>query len=371
MRTVRGWAGAMGFVGGVLSGVGLCLGAGAQVFVVGERSATADINTEFKPTHVEFEDKAMNELARRELIRGLIGEQGFAHRALPMGGEGLTLEANGGLKPGPEAYKKMVYEKGQSAGPGDRVAVTALEVKGDKLVIDLNGGPYLKHRFLRHVSIMGSEPAMNDGQVATGSRVTLVFEGGVPAVSAPEVKALLAPVVDFGAKRSEDAYAETLPAPVKEAIASHEVKVGMNRQMVLASMGAPESKIREEADGQRYEEWIYGHAPQTVKFVRFVGDRVSLVKVAPYGKAIDVHKEDELAGYLPPPPEKVIANADGVGTDQAPMAPTLLKAGEKAEQETGTTQRKVQIPVDAKPDGASAASSSTSGTKPISPWQLM
>ncbi len=358
-RLGREWAG----VSGVLGACVLVGGARAQVFVVGERSATADIKTDFEPTHVELEDKGMTELGRRELIRGLVGEQGFAHRALPMGA-GLTLQANGGLKPGAEEYKKMIYEKGSSAGPGDRVAVTALEVKGDRLIIDLNGGPYLKHRFLRHVSIMGAEPASSDGAVATGSRVTLVFEGGTPLVSAPEVKALLEPVIDFGAKKAEQAYADTLPGPVKSAIASHEVLVGMNHRMVLASLGAPESKVREEVEGKRYEEWIYGHVPQTVKFVRFSGDRVSLVKIAAMGKAIDVHNADELAGYLPPAPEKVIAEADGVSPDHVPTAPTLLKAGEKAEEEHGETQRRVIIPKDTPASSAGGAAPKPASAPP-------
>jgi hypothetical protein len=351
------------------------MGAGAQVFVVGERSATADIKTDFTPTHVELEDKGMTERGRRELLRDLVGEQGFAHRALPMGA-GLTLEANGQLKPGAEEYKKMIYEKGSSAGPGDRVAITALEVKGDRMVIDLNGGPYLKHRFLRHISINGADPASADGQVATGSRVTLLFEGGVPEVTAPEVKALLEPVIDFGAKRSEEAYADTLPAPVKSAIASHEVLVGMNHRMVLAALGAPENKVREEVDGKRYEEWIYGHVPQTIRFVRFSGDRVSQVKVAAMGKAMEVHNQDELAGYLPPAPERVIAMGDGetaLSPDHKATPPTLLKAGEKAEEANGTTERKVIIPAETKTDAGSTAPTAAPagpGTSPASPPQL-
>ncbi|ADW69240.1 hypothetical protein [Granulicella tundricola] len=316
----------------------------SEVFTVGERSATAGINTEFTPTHVEFDESALSERGRRELIRDLVGEQGFAHRVLPQAA-GLTLQANGNLKPGPEEYKKLIYEKGTSAGPGDRVAITALEFKGDRLVIDLNGGPYLKHRFLRHVSIMGADPAYLDGKEATGSRVVLVFEGGLPEVTAPEVKALLAPVVDFAAKKGELAYADTLPTPVKSAIASHEVLVGMNHRMVLAALGAPESKVREQNGEGRYEEWIYGHQPQTVKFVRFVGDRVSLVKIAEVGKPIAVHDQDELAGYLPPAPTREISLADRVGEGQKASAPTLLKPGEKT-LETGDTQRKVQVPVD-------------------------
>src|ERR1700722_3153989 len=220
----------------------------AQVFTVGEKSATADIATDFKPTHVELPSGKLTERGRRELIRNLEAEQGFAHRALPISA-GLTLQANGQLTPGPAEYKKLIYEKGQSAAPGDRVVVTSMEIKGDRIVIDFNGGPYAKHRFLRHVQFNDAPVAQDTGEIATGSRINLVFEGGIPEVSAPEVKALLEPVIDFGVKTSDQAYADTLPEPLKQAIASHEVLVGMTHRMVLASMGGPESKLRDQPNG--------------------------------------------------------------------------------------------------------------------------
>ena len=115
--------------------------------------------------------------------------------------------------------------------------VTALSFSADRIVVDLNGGPYAKHRFLSHISINDVPMAQQPAQAATGSRVTLVFEGGVPEISAPEVKALLEPVIDFGVKNSEVAYADTLPAPVKDAIAAHDVLVGMNHRMGAGRAG--------------------------------------------------------------------------------------------------------------------------------------
>ena len=356
MTQTRDWLG----LGAVLGVVFLCApGARAQVFTVGEKTATADINTDFRPTRVELPDRKMTERGRRELVRDLEAEQGFAHRVLPLAAT-VTLNANGTLSPGAESYKKLVYEKGQSAAVGDRVAVTALEFKGDRILIDLNGGPYAKHRFLRHIQVgvgpMETQPNLNDGETATGCRVTLVFEGGVPEVSAPEVKALLYPLVDFGVKTGQQAYADTLPEPVKQAVATHQVLVGMNRQMVLAALGAPESKVRESgADGERYEEWIYGHQPQTMRFVRFVGDRVSLVKIAAMGKPMEIHDQDEMAAYLPPAPMKTIH--DGDSRDEAAKAgpPSLKKPGEVLPDETSTTTQngKVQYPVEKTPDPAS------------------
>jgi len=343
LRAVVGLAGVLGFA----------LGAQAQVFTVGEKTATAAINTDFKPTNVELPDRPMTERARRELMRDLEAEQGFAHRVLPLGST-LTLQANGTMTPKDDAFKEAVYKKGQAAAPGDRVVITAMEVKGDRIVIDLNGGPYVKNRILRHiqVGVGGAMSAPSDLlDQATGCRVNLMFEGGTPEVSAPEVKALLQPIVDFGAKTSEVAYAETLPTPVKAAIESHEVLVGMNHRMVLAALGEPEHKLREGTGDNKYEEWIYGHQPQTVTFVRFEGDRVSQIKIAALGKPIEVHSADELDGYLPPKPTREIALGDADdATKQKAGPPTLQLPGEKlpVEGDGSAENHRVQFP-DEKP----------------------
>jgi hypothetical protein len=305
----------------------------------------------------------MTELGRRELIRNLEAEQGFAHRALPLGA-GLTLHANGPLGANPSEYRKMIFEKGQSAAAGDRVVVTALEIKGDRIVLDLNGGPYAKHRFLRHVSLNDAPVAADNGEQATGSRITLIFPGPVPQISAPEVKALLDPLIDFGVRTSEEAYADTLPPLLKDSIAAHEVLVGMNRRMVLAALGAPESKIRDQpsgdAKGGRYEEWIYGHVPQTVRFVRFVGDRVTVVEIAALGKPLEIRDKDEVGDLNPSMPTHEVAmgdqqaNGDGQKPQSAP--PTLRNPGEAA---PAGASNKVQFPTADKP-----AAPSTSSTAP-------
>jgi hypothetical protein len=321
----------------------------AQVFVVGEKSATADIATDFTPTKVELPEGKMTERGRRELIRNLEAEQGFAHRALPLGA-GLTLQANGHMSPAPAEYRKMIYEKGQSAAPGDRVIVTSLEIKADRIVLDFNGGPYAKHRFLSHVQINDAPVTQTPLATATGSRITLVFEGGVPEVSGPEVKALLEPLIDFGVKSSEQAYADTLPPVLKEAIAAHEVLVGMSHRMVLAALGAPENKMREQISGDpngaRYEEWIYGHVPQTIRFVRFVGDRVTVVEIAALGKPIEIHDKDEMGGFNEPAQTREVALGDQNqrGTEDKPAAAPSLRLPGEAAPEGGPG--KVQFPTD-------------------------
>jgi hypothetical protein len=330
----------------------------SQVFVVGEGTATADISTDFSPTHVSLPDTAMTERGRRELVRNLEAEQGFAHRALPVSAS-VMLRANGPISPGGADYRKLIYQKGEAAALGDRVIITSLEIKPDRIILDLNGGPYAKHRFLSHVQINDAPVTQTNGQQATGSRITLIFEGRVPEISAPEVKALLEPVIDFGVKTSEQAYADTLPAALKEAIAAHEVLVGMNHRMVLAALGSPENKVREQpsgdASGGRYEEWIYGHVPQTIRFVRFVGDRVTVVEIAALGKPIEIHDKDEMGGYNSTETREVAMGdkpKDGEGKTSSP--PTLLKPGEAVS--TGSSNNKVQFPDDNKGGASKPAS---------------
>ena len=341
---------------------------GAQVFVVGEKTATAEVKTDFTPTDLQLPKDRLNERDRRELVRMLEAEQGFAHRALPMGA-GVTLRANGPISPSPEQYRRMVYEKGESAAPGDRVIITAMNIGKDRIVFDLNGGPYAKHRFLSHIQLNDNPVVATNVDKPVGARVTLTFDGPVPDLSPPEVKALLAPVIDFGAKTGEQAYAETLPPFLKDAIASHDVLVGMNRRMVLAALGAPESKLRENAgedgSGAHYEEWIYGHVPQTVQFVRFQGDVVEQVKVAALGKPIVVHDRNEMQGYAPPGLTREIALGDrkpADGSAAAPSSPTLLQPGEAPDPAAVSNgQRKVQIPT-AKAPAASSAPNTGPGT---------
>ena len=329
----------------------------AQVFTVGMKTATADVTTEFHPTRVELPKEPLDEKGRQELIRNLESEQGFAHRELPLGA-GMQLVANGTLSPREDEYKKMLYEKGQSAAAGDRVQVTSLDFRPDRIVIDLNGGPYAKHRFLSHISI-NDMPLAQQGPAATGCRITLIFEGGVPQVTAAEVKALLDPVVDFRAKSSSEAYADTLPPKVREAVEAHEVLVGMSRRMVIAAMGEPKTKEREhasstDADSPIYEEWIYGDPPQPTQFVRFKNGRVARLEIAAIGKPIEVHDKNEMGEAAEPTLQaRTIVNGDvqatADGDQRANAAPTLRMPGEVLDPQAAPGMGKVKVPTDQQP----------------------
>ncbi len=308
-----------------------------DVFVVGRDTAIGNPLEGFHPTRIDIPTEPMDVPARRELTRMLLAEMGWAHQPLPLGAPGLVLHANGRLTvDGPDLQKRL-YEHGMSADRGDRIMVSDINILKDRIEIDVNGGPYLKHRFLRHISV-NNMPLAGDGQVGerpTGTRITLLFEGATPRLSAAELKALLEPVLDFGVKSNEQAYADTLPAPIKKAIDEHEILVGMNKRMVLAALGQPESKMRERAQdsktGEVFEEWVYGHTPQTIRFVRFRGDRVMLLKTAAMGKSIAVLDKDELAGYRDPSTIHTIALGDKEADDSG--APSLKSPGERTTDE--------------------------------------
>ncbi|MEK6396644.1 MAG: hypothetical protein V4734_01030 [Terriglobus sp.] len=315
-----------------------------DVFVVGPDTSVGDPLLGFKPTRVEYTQQPMDTAGRRELVRMFLMEQGFAHRALPLGAPGLELHANGRLTVDNDTLKKRMFKDGMSAAAGDRIMVTDIRVLPDRIDIDINGGPYLPHRFLRHISV-NNMPLAGDGimgEKPTGTRITLLFEGRTPRVSAAELKALLEPFLDFGLKNAEQAYADTLPDPIRKAITEHQVLVGMNRRMVLASLGQPDSKLRERAtdstSGEVFEEWIYGTTPKSIRFVRFRADRVVLMKLAALGKPIEVHDKDELAGYRDPALTREVSMGDaksGSAEEEAkPKAPSLKLPSERLPDQT-------------------------------------
>jgi hypothetical protein len=295
---------------------------------------------QIKPTTIDLPKDVLDPKARLELIRFLQADQGFAMRPFPRGHKGLTLVANGKLEPAGEAYLSMVTTEGLAAKPGDRLVITDVKIDHAKMIFQLNGGPDAKHRLLRHVEI-GAGPAMNpvvqDGepQDPLGARLTLSFQNHIPDLTGKQVEALLAPLISFEVKTPIQAFTDTLPPVLKEAILDHNVLVGMSTDMVLFAKGQPQNKIR-EMDGQMpFEEWIYGKPPSDVEFVRINGNRVIRVEIAQVGKPPVVFTKDVVEGMmrtdgtpLTPEEEKRTAKLGDVQRDpdkQAPASPPSLR----------------------------------------------
>jgi len=295
---------------------------------------------QIQPTHVELTKTQMSTRTRLELERVMQSEQGFAMRPFPRGHKGLTLVANGKLEPAGESYLNMVVSEGLCAKPGDRVVITDIRFDRNKIIFALNGGPDFKHRFLRHVEIGAdpnySNPVVPDENDPTGARLTLTFKDHVPELTGAEVKALLAPLISFDVKTPIQAFTDTLPPALKEAILNHQVWVGMSTDMVLFAKGQPLTKTR-EMDGQMpFEEWIYGKPPQDVDFVRINGNRVIRVEIAKVGEPIEVFTKDQVEGLMRSDGSPVVAAANtrtieegDVEKDpnrQAPDAPPSLRS---------------------------------------------
>lgn len=255
------------------------------------------------PTSVPLTKSELDARTRLELIRLLQSEQGFAMRPFPRGHKGLTLVANGKLEPAGEGYLNMVIANGTSAKPGDRVVITDVRIEKGKIIFALNGGPDLKHRFLRHVEIGGDPNYTNpvvqdDGQQATGARLTLDFGSHIPELTGAQVKALLAPLISFDVKTPIQAFTDTLPPALKQAILDHHVMVGMSTDMVLFAKGKPRAKSREMEGQTPFEEWIYGTPPDEVDFVRINGNRVIRLETAKVGEQPQIYTKDEVAGLM-------------------------------------------------------------------------
>jgi hypothetical protein len=318
------------------------------------------------PTHVDLPKAELDPKSRILLERDLQSDQGFANRPFPRGHKGLTLKANGKLEPAGISYLNTVISEGLSAKPGTRVVITDVKIDKSRIVLDFDGGPDAKHRFLRHIQISAG-PQMGDPDMdpslinaagdPAGSRITLVFSGYVPQLTTDQVKALLAPLISFDVKSRIQAYTDTLPTALKDAILGHKVLVGMNTDMVMFAKGQPNSKSR-EMDGQMpFEEWVYGTPPEEVDFVRINGNRVIRVEIAKDGQPLEIFTRDVVAPMLVSAgtPElaetktRTVKEGDvDVDPDKeaAPTPPSLRKPGETLPTDNDSTgvMRPVQFP---------------------------
>ncbi len=318
------------------------------------------------PTHVDLPKEPLDPRTRLMLIRSIQSEQGFAMRPFPRGHKGLTLVANGNLAPAGVSYLNMVVDNGLSAKPGQRLTITNIRVDRSKIILDLNGGPDAKHRFLRHIQIgvgpmddPDEDPSMLDqsGDPA-GARLTLAFPDSVPELTAQQVKALLAPLISFDVKTPVQAFTDTLPHALREAILNHDAWVGMSVDMLMFAKGQPRLKSHEMEGQMPVDIWMYGTPPDPVTFVRINGNRVIRVEIAKVGQPVEVFTKDQVTPLLMASGSPELASQSQVRVvgegdvkidpdKQAPAAPPTLRApGEKLPTDTQDTgvMRPVQMP---------------------------
>lgn len=272
---------------------------------------------------------------RLEMMHTFLDDLVYIRAAFPMGKTGLTLK-NGTLTPQGQDLQRQLALWGPAVKPGDLGRLSAIEVKRDRIRFEINGGPVRKKKWYQRVEVGmdgGTAPIAPSDASANprGTFVDLVFDRYVPDLNAEQLKELLKPVFDFDAKSPEEAYLDTVPPKVKEAIKNHQVLVGMDTQMVIYAKGRPPKKDREKDGDTEYEEWIYGQPPQDVEFVRFVGDEVVRVETMKVDgqKIVRTQKEIELA------PKPTVA-----AESRPANAPTLRRPGEELPSDSPDAPRR-------------------------------
>ncbi len=284
--------------------------------------------------HQRASSAEMTPQTRITLIRGLNAELVFIRRPFPLGQKGLTIK-DGKVSPSEEEVQRMIAGYGPAVKPGDRAHITGIKFKGNNVIVfEINGGPIRKRKWYEHIQISGggggmtpTDPTADDRANARGTFVALAFDKYVPDLTVEQVKDMLKPVFDFSAKSVEEAYIDTLPPKVKEAITKHQVLVGMNREMVTYALGRPPKKYRDRDGNTDYEEWIYGEPPANVQFVRFVGDEVVRLEIMKVDGEKVVRTEREVS---PQPTVAKQQNEPVELTNNPGKAPTLRRAGEPA-----------------------------------------
>lgn len=277
----------------------------------------------------------MSKQTRVDLVRAFNAELVYIRSPFPMGKKGLTVK-DGEVTPNGEELQQMMALWGPAAKPGDRAMITDIRIKDDRIHFEINGGPIKRKKWYQRIEVGGmggtapiapSDPQANP----RGSFVDLVFDRYVPELNPQQLKDLLYPVFDFNAKSAAEAYMETVPPKVKDAIKNHHVLVGMNREMVMYSKGRAPKKVREKEGETEYEEWIYGDPPQEVEFVRFNGDEVVRVETMKVNgeKTLRTEKEVELET-----PSAVAKGPDEGPAERPAKAPSLRRPGEAADTDS-------------------------------------
>jgi len=273
----------------------------------------------------------LSKQTRQDLIRGFNSELVFIRTPFPMGKTGLTLK-DGVVSPSGAELQRLMALWGPAVKPGDEARVTNVVIKADRIHFEINGGPIKKRKWYQHIEVGGAPGATapigpsDQNANPRGTYVDLVFDHYVPDLTPEKFKELLRPVLDFDAKSAVEAYLDTVPPKVKEAIQNHQVLVGMNREMLIYAKGRPPKKIREKDGEIEYEEWIYGEPPQDVDFVRLVGDEVVRVETMKVdgSKTLRTAKEVDLES------QPTVAKASD--QPRPTNAPSLRRPGEAAAQ---------------------------------------
>lgn len=271
---------------------------------------------------------------RLEIIHDFQTQVVYARTAFPMGMKGLELK-QGVITPNGDEIRQALAIWGPAIKPGDPVQISLIQIKNDHIHFELNGGALRRKKWYERIQLSGAAPVTvapgakpDDPRTNVhGSSLDVYFDKFVPEMTAQQLRDLLYPAFDFNARSREQAYLDTVPPKVKEAIQAHRVLVGMDSEMVIYAKGKPLKKVREREGDTEYEEWIYGEPPADVDFVRFVGGEVVRVETMKVGGEKIVRTEKEVVR----PDRDKDKEAKKEQEEKPANAPSLRRPGEDEE----------------------------------------
>lgn len=288
---------------------------------------------------------------RLQIIRDFETQLAYSRASFPMGTKGLQLK-DGVLTPNGKELQQALAIYGPAIKPGDPARISFVHIKDNHIHFELNGGPIRRQKWYQRIQVSGANgpgvtgPADPETNNPHGSFVDIYFPKYVPEMTAAQVRQLLYPVLDFNARNKEQAYLDTVPPKVKEAILAHHVLVGMNSEMVVYAMGKPPKKVRERDGETEYEEWIYGEPPADVNFVRLVSDQVVRIETMRVGGEKIVRTEKEVV--LEPTEQR--QEAEKQPEERPSDAPSLRRPGEDSDDVPRPAQGASPLPPPPPPD---------------------
>jgi len=305
----------------------------------------------------------MTKQTRFEIIRDFETQLVYARTVFPMGTKGVKLK-DGVTTPNGAELQQDLAIWGPAVRPGDPSRISFVQIKGDYIHLEINGGPVRHKKWYQRIEVSG-----NSGVPVTGTQQELppnphgtyldvYFDKYVPEMSAQQLREVLLPVLDFNARNKEEAYLNTVPPKVKEAIQAHHVLVGMDTEMVLHAKGKAPRKVRERDGETEYEEWIYGEPPADVDFVRIVSGEVVRVETMKVGGEKIVRTEKEV--ILDKPEKDKDTEARKEPEDRPANAPSLRRAGEDPTDVPRPADSRSPLPI-AVPDGPQPSPQQTPG----------
>ncbi len=215
---------------------------------------------------------------RARIVREMTAEFGTAKVIIPRSKKPLGISTKGRYDP--DDWGDAMDKFGPAARLGDLVQITKVEFKKDRIIMVLNHGIKGGRKWWHRVQLGGTMnrgTTLGQGQsvhAPGGTKLALVFEGGIPELEPDKLKEMMGPIIDFTQRSATELYIEKLPEEFQEAIKEKHIVEGMDREMVLLARGRPDRKVRDFKEGIETEDWIYGIPPGNITFITFEDDKV-------------------------------------------------------------------------------------------------